>query len=172
MPYIVKDSKKDYTPAPEGLHQAVCVDVVDLGIVKSQYGDQPKIEIRWVLDDLDPKTEKPYMVVSRFTPSLHEKSRLRPLLEAWRGRRFSVEELKGFDIEKLLGANCQIQIVHNITNDGQTYANVQAVVPIAKNSAKLAIPADYIRVSEREHRAELEKHPDGNGKTEDEYIPF
>ena len=177
MSYIVKDNKKEYTPAPEGLHQAVCIDVVDLGIQKTQFGDQVKIEVRWVIEEIDPKTNKPYMVLRRFTPSLHKKSNLRPTLESWRGRKFNEEELKGFDIEKLIGANCQLQICHNITSEGDTYANVQAVVPIAKNSTRLAIPSDYVRVAEREKRDEFERNPDGtnhgtNGHATDDYVPF
>jgi hypothetical protein len=170
MSYIVKDTKKEYTPAPEGLHQAVCIDVVDLGIQKTQYGDQVKIEIRWVIEDVDPKTNKQYMVLRRFTPSLHKKANLRGILESWRGRKFTEEELKGFDIEKLIGANCQLQICHNISSEGDTYANVQAVVPMHKNAAKMAVPADYVRVALRE-----DQHQRVNGpelEAEDEYTPF
>jgi hypothetical protein len=32
MSIIAKSNKKDFTPAPEGLHSAVCCDVVDLGL--------------------------------------------------------------------------------------------------------------------------------------------
>lgn len=172
MPYIVKDNKKDYTPAPEGLHQAVCIDVVDLGIQHTQYGDQVKIEIRWVLEEIDPKTKMQYMVLRRFTPSLHKKSNLRPMLEAWRGRKFTDEELKGFDIEKLIGANCQIQVCHNISSEGDTYANVQAVVPLSKGAARMSVPPDYVRVAERAKRAEFERNPDGQKVEDEEYTPF
>ena len=173
MAIIVKDNKKEYTPAPEGMWPAVCCDVVDLGIQKTMYGEQVKIEIRWQLEGIDPKTKFPYMVTQRYTPSLHEKSKLRPMLESWRGRRFSSEELKGFDIEKLLGANCQIQVLHNITSEGQVYANVQAVIPPAKGAKKLSVNGGYIRVAERAKRAVMEQHPDGvvNGE-EEEYVPF
>jgi hypothetical protein len=177
MSYIVKDNKKEYTPAPEGLHQAVCIDVVDLGIQKTFYGDKVQIEIRWVIEEIDPKTNKPHMLLKRFTPSLHKKANLRSTLEAWRGKKFTDEELKGFDIEKLLGANCQVQVIHNIAGEGEVYANVQAVVPIAKNAARLEIPSDYIRVAEREKRDEFERNPDGtahgtNGRATDDYVPF
>ena len=171
MSLIVKDTKREYSPAPEGLHQAVCVDVVDLGIQKTRFGDQVKIEIRWVIEAIDPKTERPFMVVRRFTPSLHEKASLRATLESWRGRKFNEEELKGFDIEKLLGANCQLQICHNIAEGGDVYANVQAVVPIGKGMPKMAIPSDYVRVCDRE-----KQFSNGNGAkaapVEDEYVPF
>jgi hypothetical protein len=175
MSYIIKAKNREYTPAPEGLHQAVCIDVVDLGIKKTKYGDQVKIDLRWVIEEIDPKTNMQHMVHREFTPSLGKKSHLRPFLECWRGRKFTEEELKGFDIEKLLGANCQLQIAHNIGDEGDIWANVIAVVPIGKNAARMAVPPDYIRVAEREHRAELERHPDGNGNgrvQEEEYVPF
>jgi hypothetical protein len=171
MPYIVKDTKREYTPAPEGLHQAVCIDVVDLGIQQTQWGEQVKIEVRWVIDELDPKTGKPHMVIRRFTPSLHKKANLRSVLESWRGRKFTEEELKGFDIEKLIGANCQLQICHNITTDGETYANVQAVVPMHKNAPKMAIPEDYVRVALRQDQHQT-SNGNNSGASEDEYVPF
>lgn len=168
MPIYARKKEVEFSPAPEGLWPAVCVDVVDLGIVNTPYGPQEKIQIRWQLEEKDPKTNKRYLIVQKYTPSLHEKSKLRPMLEAWRGKKFSKEEEKQFDIEKLLGANCQLQIIHNIKEEGQVYANVQAVVPPARNTAKIR-PDDYVRVVERARREELEQHPDGNA---DEYVPF
>lgn len=168
MPIYARKKETDFSPAPEGLWPAVCVDVVDLGIVNTPFGQQEKIQIRWQLEEKDPKTNKRYLIVQKYTPSLHEKSKLRPMLEAWRGKKFSKEEEKQFDIEKLLGANCQLQIIHNIKEEGQVYANVQAVVPQHRNAAKIR-PEDYIRVVERARR-EGEQHPDGNG--DGDYTPF
>ena len=31
MPIYVRDNRKEYTPAPEGLHLAVCVDAIEMG---------------------------------------------------------------------------------------------------------------------------------------------
>jgi hypothetical protein len=172
MSIIAKDSKKEFTPAPEGLWPAVCCDVLDLGEQESQWGKKHRVEIRWLLEEKDDETDKPYMVIKRFTLSLHEKATLRSTLEAWRGRKFSKEELEGFDLEKLVSANCQIQIIHNLGGDGTVYANVQAVVPAAKNSTKLRVNGDYVRVCDREKRAELERNPDGGYKAADEDVPF
>lgn len=148
MPIYARKKESDYSPAPEGLWPAVCVDVVDLGILDSPFGPQVKIEIRWQLEEEDPKGGKRFLVVQRYTPSLHQKSKLRPLLEAWRGKKFTADEEKKFDIEKLLGANCQLSITHNIKDEGRVYSNVQAVVPPARNATKI-YPKDYERVCER-----------------------
>jgi hypothetical protein len=175
MAYIIKDNKKDYTPAPEGLHQAVCIDVVELGLVTTQYKGEPYTrrcsEIRWVIEAVDPKTGKQHMLLRRFTESLSTKGHLRPFLESWRGKKFTSEELNGFDIDKLVGANCQIQVIHNLASDGTTYANVQAVVPIHKNAARMAAPSDYIRVKDRDKEYSSNGHGEA-GAVEEEYVPF
>lgn len=163
MAILAKDSGGDFTPAPEGLWPGVCVDVVDLGIIdKGQYGPKHMVQLRWVLDAEPPlPTGKPHMASRRFGLSLSEKSHLRPFLEAWRGKKFSTEELAGFDLENLIGACGQFQIIHN-SHNGKTYGNVQAVVPYPRNAPKMTVPTDYVRQCERDHRADLEAHPDGH----------
>lgn len=132
MPIIAKDNRREFNPAPEGLHQAVCVEVIDVGIVETQWGDKDKVDIRWQLDKEDAETQKRYTVVRRYTKSLNEKAHLRQHLEAWRGKKFTREELEGFDLERLKGVNCQLQIVHTITDNGRVFANVQAIVPLGR----------------------------------------
>ena len=153
MPIIVKDNRREFTPAPEGLHQAVCVDVIDLGIQPSPWGDKQKIEIRWQLDQIDEETGKRFMVMSRYTTSLNEKANLRKHLEAWRGKKFTKEELDGFDVEKLLGVNCQLQVIHNLSDNGGTFANVQAIVPLGKGMVKIRPSEDYVRMINRDPKS-------------------
>lgn len=147
MPIIVKDSGRDYPPAPEGVAQGVCVDVIDLGLQETQWGPKEKVEIRWQLDTVDPEGRK-FIVIQRYTLSLNQKAKLRAHLEAWRGKKFTPEELKGFDLEKLLGANCQIQIIHNITDDGRVYGNVAALMPLGRGMTKIEAE-EYTRVKDR-----------------------
>ena len=65
------------------------------------------------------------------TASLSEKSALRQFIVSWRGRPLTSNELDaGFDLEKLIGANCQLQIIHQLGRDGKTYANIGAILPI------------------------------------------
>jgi hypothetical protein len=167
MAIIARDNRKEWTAAPEGLHQAVCIDVVDLGLVPTPWGDKSKVRIVWQLSEINPDTGKPFEVRRDFGLSLSEKAHLRGTLEAWRGRKFTKEELDGFDLERLIGANCQVQIIHNLSDEGRTYANVQAVVPPARNLPKLH-PQDYVRVKDR---AKVQ----GNGKEEangSDEVPF
>lgn len=150
MPIVAKDNSGTFTPAPEGLWPAVCVDVVDKGMVESQlYKPRHMVQLRWVLNAEPPlETGDPHMAVRQFGLSLGEKSNLRPFLEAWRGKKFDDNELFGFDLEKLIGACCQIQIIHTRKN-GKVYGNVQAVVPYPKGAAKMTVPSTYVRAQDR-----------------------
>ena len=154
MPIIARRPESNFSPAPEGLHQAVCVDVIDLGMVEDpQYGPKHKVEVRWQLEDLDPKSDpmhpRRFMVQKRYNNVLSTKATLRRDLESWRGRKFSEEELKGFDLDVLVGINCQLQVVHNIKDEGGVWANVQAIVPLGKGMTKLE-PQGYTRVQDRD----------------------
>src|SRR4029079_18261131 len=147
MPIIAKKPESSFEPCPEGLHQAVCVDVVDLGVQKSQFGEKHKVEIRWQVDQENEQGRR-FQLRKWYTLSLHEKSNLRKDLECWRGRKFTETELAGFDLENLIKANCQLQVIHNLSDEGKTYDNVQAIVP---HNAKLPkiIPQDYVREQDR-----------------------
>lgn len=142
MPIIASaNESKSYTPAPEGVHQSVCVDVIDLGMLKSRFPDektgkdkfQHKVNVVWQIPDLRDDGKR-YLLYKRYTLSLHEKAALRHDLESWRGRAFTFDELVGFDVEKLKGANCFINVQHKKSDDGsRTYANVVSVMPLPKN---------------------------------------
>lgn len=177
---IIAKAGGDFTPAPEGTWQGVCVDVVDKGMVTSEkYGKtRHMIQVRWVLDAEPPlENGKPHMAVRSFGLTLGEKSNLRPFLEAWRGKKFTEDELAGFDIEKLIGANGQIQILHTRAN-GTTYGNVHVIMPLGKGMAKMEAPRDYVRECDREGYKAPEM-PGANGDSEpepyqpvEEDIPF
>lgn len=148
MAIIARKPETTFTPCPEGLYQAVCVDVVDVGMIKTSFGEKHMVRIVWQVDVENPDTDKRFDVRRSYHLSLHEDATLRKHLECWRGRKFTEEELAGFDLEKLLGANCQIQVVQDLGNSGNVFANVQAVVPAPKGVPKMA-PIDYVRQNDR-----------------------
>lgn len=148
MPIIATGGDaKSYAPAPEGVHQAVCADVIDLGMVLSSFVDdktgqpkqQHKVNVVWQIGDKRDDGKR-HQLYKRYTLSLHEKAALRHDLESWRGKAFTFDELAGFDVEKLIGANCLINVQHRKSKDGtRTYANVVAVMPLVKGMPKMAI---------------------------------
>jgi hypothetical protein len=149
MPIIAKDKGgKEYEPLPTGLHHSVCYGVVDIGTQPGgQYEPKRQIAVLWevpsVRIDIErdgKKVNLPRGIMAIYTLSLGVKSKLRPMLESWRGRPFTEEELNGFDLQALVGANCFLNVVHKAgtgANAGRTFANVASVNPLPKGIAKL-----------------------------------
>lgn len=128
---------KDFDPIPEGSHLAVCDMFVDLGLQDSHFGAKHKIYLRWQIPALRLQYEKdgeqfdkPMTVGAQYTLSLSEKSNLRPMLQAWRGKAFTPDELKKFDVTTVLGAPCMITVTHKPKAEGGVYTNVGAVAKL------------------------------------------
>ncbi len=153
MPIIASDKGgSDFEPTPAGSHQAVCYGVVDLGTQLSnnpQFADARKVCILWELptERLEFKdgntgqmVEKPRAISATYTLSLGTKANLRKMLESWRAKPFTQEELSGFDISKLIGANCLLSVIHKPgsgKNAGKVFANVAGVSALPKGMKKL-----------------------------------
>jgi hypothetical protein len=148
MSFIVRRTQGDFNTAPEGLHNAVCVDMVDLGVKKTPWGDKHKCRLWWQLEVRDDEGRR-HTVFKDYTVSLDQKANLTKDLEAWRGRQFTEQELDGFDVETVIGAPCQLQVSHNLGSNGNTYANVMTVVPVGKGMTKIR-PEDWTRIQDRE----------------------
>ena len=173
MPLVIKESEGHFEPAPPGLHQAVCVDVVDLGIVPGKYGPKAKLRLIWQLKTRNKKGER-FQVRATYTQSLGESSNLRKDLESWRGRSFTQEELENFDVEKLLGINCQLSLKQEKSKStGRLYAKVTAVLEPLKGAAHELTAEKY----EREPWAgeskvyEADPEPEFTDETSDS-VPF
>lgn len=147
MAIIAKeDEGTSFPPTPQGVHHAVCYAVYDVGTqFNKTFGKwQRKVVVMWELPNerIDKEDSQgnvmsfPRGQIERYTLSLHEKAHLRQHLECWRGKAFTAEELQGFDITKLLGVNCQLQIIHKVVGD-KTYANVSTILPLSEGMEKL-----------------------------------
>lgn len=152
MAFIASDSGgSNFKRVPSGAFIGRCYSLIDLGTqhTDGQYGpkDQHKIQIGWELfgedDDGNPLTVEfdgrimPMTIKKSYTVSLHEKSGLRRDLASWRGRDFTDEEAKAFDISKLLGAYCMVNVTTS-ENNGKTYSNVAGLtkLPTALKDSK------------------------------------
>ena len=161
MAFIAKDSGGgDFKKVPPGVYIGRCYSLIDLGtqLTTGQYGEkmQHKIKISWELFGEDesgqPLTilvdgkEMPLTISKNYTVSLHEKAGLRKDLAAWRGKDFTEEEAKAFDVSKLMGAYCMVNCTLSETN-GKTYTNVAGLTPlptVLKNSKPAPVHSDLI----------------------------
>ena len=182
MSFIVKAPQEQFPTAPAGTFPAVCVDVVDLGLIENKFEPEsdPRQMVRliWQLDEED-KDGKPFMVRADYTASLHEKAKLRKTLAAWRGRDFTPVELFGFDVESVLGSGCLLSVIHNTGSKGGTFANVASVMKLGRGMTA-PTAKEYIRVkdrqvepSQRPERVAHEAEPPSyaHGITDDD-VPF
>lgn len=135
---IVSSTGGDFKPIPEGTYVATCVRIIDLGtqITTFQGADklQRKVLVAWEVPDEMVEFDgehRPALIMQRYTASLSDKATLRKHLEAWRGKRFTDDELKGFDLKNVLGKGCQIQVLHS---ENGAYANVAAIMAMPKGS--------------------------------------
>ena len=154
MAFIATDSGGgNFKRVPSGVFIGRCYSLIDLGtqLTNGQYGEklQHKIRIGWELFgedesgapltvDVDGK-EMPMTISKSYTVSLHEKSSLRKDLSAWRGKDFTDEEAKAFDVSKLMGAYCMVNVTTS-ENNGKVYSNVAGLTPLP-GALKNAKPA-------------------------------
>lgn len=162
--------ESNFTPVSEGLHPAICSAVVDLGMQPGSvmYPD-PKRQVYLRFDCVDEmvdfdrdgvKVTGPARCGATFTLSLGLKSNLRRVLESWRGKQFTEQELEGFDVSKLLGVPCQVQVMHT-AKGGNVYANIKNIVTFPKGLPRPSAPLDAVIYSPSEpNPKEFEKLPE------------
>lgn len=139
---------KHTPPIPAGVYHAICVGVIDVGTPSQPIGNFParrKVKITWELPHERIQMERdgkgvdlPRVISKDYTLSTDKKANLRHDLEAWRGRPFTADEVKEFEVANVIGANCQINVVHKPSADGsKVYANVSTIMPLPKGGEKL-----------------------------------
>lgn len=153
-----KDSG-DFKPHPEGIHPAICVDVIDLGMVTTEFQGQTRIvnKLKLVFES-EQKTDdgKNCTVSKNFTASLHPKAKLAEFLGKWRGR--PVVPGESIDLAKLIGACCTLVISHQQNMVGKTYASIDAV---SKPTKKLAASGCYDPAAARQRIEEWKAKQNG-----------
>jgi hypothetical protein len=144
-----ENTKSNLPPIEPGVYIATCYGLIDLGTHQNERFNKTarKVLIQWEIPDSRMDIERdgeslnlPRAISERYTLSLSEKANLRKALESWRGRRFTAEELKGFDLKNVLGKPCQIQVINESSKDGtRTYAKVGAIMALPKGTTAPAL---------------------------------
>ena len=131
----------DFKPHPEGIHPAICLDVIDLGLVETEFQGErrmaPKVKVVFESDKLM-EDGRPFVISKNFTASLHPKAKLAEFLGKWRGRPVLPGE--SIDLARLIGACCTLVVSHQQNLVGRTYASIDAV---SKPTRKLAASGAY-----------------------------
>ncbi len=142
MAFVATKPVSNYTPPPAGMHVARCYRLIDLGTQPKSYQGKPtgearKIMASWELLGEDRMDDgKPFTISKSWFLSMHEKAALRKDLESWRGKPFTADEEHSFDVAKLLGAYCLLNVVQETGADGNTYTQIKAITPLIKGMPK------------------------------------
>ena len=128
---IVSDNGGSYENPPTGSHNSVAYRVIDLGTHENEYQGQKNVKrevmISWEIDELM-RDGRRFSVSGFYTASLNEKAKMRAMLESWRGRAFTEDELKGFDLKNILSKPC----LTNLTMTEKGKIKVAGVSPLPK----------------------------------------
>lgn len=145
MGIIATGNGGDFEQIPAGSFIARCYKMHDIGTQIQK--DGKKIHKVWIyfeilselvrtetedgevikMQEIRMNDGRPFSIQKQYTLSIHPKSNLGQDINKWRGVAFGKEELEAFDITKLLGAWCRLDIVHNDGENGKVYANIDAI---------------------------------------------
>jgi len=141
MPIIATSNNTPRELIPAGNYVAICYEMIQIGTVTETInGDVKqlhKVRIGWEFPNdkkvfSEEKGEQPLVFSEEYTLSMGEKSNLRRMLESWRGQGFSPDEAKSFDITKLIGKSCMVNIIHvpKKNDPSKSYAKISSVSKI------------------------------------------
>lgn len=143
MPIIASQAQRELIPA--GNYIARCYQLIELGTITDQVMGKmttaKKVRIGWELPEEmkvfdEAKGPQPLVISAEYTLSTNKKATLRAILASWRGRDFTEEEAKGFDITKLVGATCMINVIHKagVTDPSKLYEKIAGITPLPKGT--------------------------------------
>ncbi len=132
--------------APEGTHNATCVNVIDLGTQEGQYEGKPtsarKIQLGFELDGPRNSKGEPFYISKTYTYSASPKSNLMKDLKSW------LKVTSGeYDMENCLSKIAMVTIAHvKSESNGNVYANIVSIVAPLSSTKKL-------KQTQAEHRS-------------------
>jgi hypothetical protein len=156
MALIAKESGDggSFTPVPEGTHLARCYRIIDMGTQKTEFEGKvkllPKVMIQFEVhgEDMDGNSivtgkGEPMSISKNYTLSLADKATLRKDLQTWRGKEFTQDELRGFELKNILGAWAMISVVRKAGNNGKEYTNIAGVMSVPSAIKKVGLPQHH-----------------------------
>lgn len=127
-----------FEPAPVGVHDAICVSVIDLGTQTSTYNNEENTRrqnlVTWELPDEIREDGKPHTISKFYTASIGEKANLYKDLTSWFGK----PPVAPFDPQSILGVGCQLIVTEK--NDKHVVSTVAGL----KKNAMLPSPVNEL----------------------------
>lgn len=161
MALIATDNRKQYELAPSGQYLGVLADVVDLGVVKTNFGEKLKCRLVWLLAKIDntgyalDKEGQPLRVMGEYTVSMNERSTLFQTIRSIIGTN---PPAGPYDVEQLIGRNNLLFVVQEASakDAAKVYANVKGILPVPAGLNLLGIPPTFKRFTPRQQQAQAQ----------------
>lgn len=131
-----------------GNYVARCYKMIQIGTVHEVINGVEKklhkVRIGWELPTemkvfKEENGEEPMIIDKEYTLSMSEKANLRLALKSWRGKDFTEDEARAFDITVLIGAPCMLNIIHKPSKDGTRH--FEEIAGITRVPKGLDIPS-------------------------------
>lgn len=155
----------DHTPVAAGTYPARCYSMIHIGTVEENIMGETKwlnkVRITWELPTetkvfKEENGEQPYVISKEFTLSMNEKANLRKFLEGWRGKGFSEDEARAFDITALLGKPCMISVIHKTSKKGNVFAEISSCSALPKGFSCPPQVNDTLELNYTDHWSNVE----------------
>ena len=119
-------------PLEAGSYLARCVQIIDLGEQMNELAGKLQRQVMLMFEIPSERIEingedKPRMISATYTLSLSDKAKLRSVLESWRGKQFTDEELAAFDLRKVLNTPCLLSVVEKTSKTGNKYSSIGSI---------------------------------------------
>lgn len=145
MPIYAEQSATARELIPAGNYVARCYQLIEIGTVQTSFNGHEKnvkkVRIGWELPTelrvfSEERGEQPLVISAEYNLSTHKKSTLRAILASWRGRDFTEDEAKRFDITTILGAPCLLNIIHEpgFKDPTKVYERISSISPLPKGT--------------------------------------
>ena len=139
MQILATNESKPRELVPEGNYIGRCFKMVYMGTIDGKFGKAKKVYLSWELPTemkvwKEGEAAKPSSVNKEYTLSTNPKSNLGQDLVSWRGKAFTTEEAKVFDIVKVLGHPCMVNLIHNPSKSDPNikYEKISTITPMPK----------------------------------------
>lgn len=140
-----RKSENTFELPPAKNLQAVCIGIFDIGRQKNEYQGVVtfpyKLIIMFELKALQTQGERVgqrFQISEFYTNSTSENSNIRRDVGHWVGKEFTDAEFEAFDLETLIGQNCQIQIVHKEKASGGVKARIGSIAQSVEDIAPIS----------------------------------
>ncbi len=150
----------DFKSLDAGSYIARCISVWDIG---SQFDDRynkwkPQAIIRWEVPEEQDDEGKPLTISAFYSLYLSERANLYKALVAWRGRRFTDDELARFDVATVLDAPCMLTVEH--TPNGKQKVAAVAKLPKGTKCPPAVHALEVYEIGKDPHNEQYQKLPE------------